>query len=98
MNMDRDKFKEQIEKSLGSKYNYHYSKLTNSITRMRVLDNRTEMSYLDYFITANIVGIKLEIMSPIGQSDHFPIQIKFETNQIGELYIFEKNLHISLVE
>ena len=54
---------------------------------MRILENRTEMSYLDYFITANIDDPKLEIMSQIGQSDHFPVQLKFEKAQIGEIYI-----------
>lgn len=26
-------------------------------------------------------------MSQIGQSEHFPVQLKFETNQIGEFYV-----------
>lgn len=45
------------------------------------------MSYLDYFITSNIDNSNLEIISPIGQSDHFPVMLKFEADQIGELYI-----------
>ena len=65
--MTREIFKEQIEKVLRPRFKCYYSKLTNSVTRMRILENRTEMTYLDYFITATIDDPQLEIMSQIGQ-------------------------------
>lgn len=84
-NMGRD----ELEKKVMTKIRMlnaraHYDPNPGSFTRIQKNIDKIDSSYLDYFITVNIDNPELQILKPIGRSDHLTLKLECSQENLGK--------------
>jgi hypothetical protein len=74
-NLSRDKFKTKVEDRLPGGYRCHYLRGVEESTRSEERQGELVESYLDYMITYGCVTSEVEILDPIGHSDHKTLRL-----------------------
>jgi hypothetical protein len=80
-NMDRKKFKRMVEDRLPMGYVCHYSEDETDSTRAEMRMGVLIESYIDYMITYACVTGQLQVIDPIGHSDHKTLMLLIDKHK-----------------
>lgn len=85
-NLTREEFKKNVityyQGVKGIKF--HIDTSLNAFTRCAIVENKVQRSYLDYMITVNMEDTDFNIKKPIGNSDHWLLELGI-ADDFGEL-------------